>query len=502
VGARPRGIHRYRRWFQLASLAAFFVLLTLTVWPLGQIFLGAFLVADPLIALNSFANGVWLAPMALAVVLLLVPLVLGRAFCGYVCPMGTIVELTGPRPERGSRLGPSGRRRLRATPVFVLLFSAALLLFASGVFLVFDPLSLLTRSATTLLYPLLDRFLRLVGDALYLLPPLQGTVDTATTLLGGRLVFPEPLSYSLQIAILAMLVAVLAASFVESRLWCRHVCPLGALLGLVGRFAIVGRRIDADACIQCGRCTDVCPLDAVSDDHLSTDTSRCQLSLECADECPADAISVGFRPTKSLYRPSRRAFVLGSGLALAAGFFVYTGVRRQTRDPRLVRPPGGVDEPDFLALCSRCGQCMKVCPTNVLQPTATLAGVEGMLTPRMDMRVGFCDWACNECGKVCPTGAIEALALDAKRQTVIGRAYIDRDRCLPWADGETCLVCEELCPVSEKAVTLTEARVTRPDGERVTLGRPQVVADRCIGCGICEHNCPVPNEAAIVVRAT
>jgi formate hydrogenlyase subunit 6/NADH:ubiquinone oxidoreductase subunit I len=120
----------------------------------------------------------------------------------------------------------------------------------------------------------------------------------------------------------------------------------------------------------------------------------------------------------------------------------------------------------------------------------------------MDMRIGSCDWACNECGKVCPTGAITALALEEKRATVLGRAYIDRDRCIPWADGETCLVCEELCPVSEKAVTLTQARIARPDGERVVVGRPQVVADRCIGCGICEHNCPVAYEAAIVVRAT
>jgi len=155
----------------------------------------------------------------------------------------------------------------------------------------------------------------------------------------------------------------------------------------------------------------------------------------------------------------------------------------------------------MLGLCSRCGQCMKVCPTNVIQPAIAEGGLGGFFTPRMDYQAGQCEWSCNECGKVCPTGAIRPLALAVKRKTVIGRAYIDQNRCIPWADGLTCLVCQELCPVAPKAIAIDTAVATTPKGAKVRLGRPRVIAERCIGCGVCEHVCPVPHESAIAVYA-
>jgi Pyruvate/2-oxoacid:ferredoxin oxidoreductase delta subunit len=142
---------------------------------------------------------------------------------------------------------------------------------------------------------------------------------------------------------------------------------------------------------------------------------------------------------------------------------------------------------------------MKVCPTNVLQPSLH-SGIEGFFTPELSFVHGSCDWSCNECGKVCPTGAIRPLALEAKRTTVIGRAAIDRNRCIPWADFKDCLVCQELCPTPEKAVVFQPETVRDPSGATVTLKRPWVLADRCIGCGVCQEKCPVPYEAAIRVR--
>ncbi len=484
--------------FQWTFLALFLVLLTLTVWPLGQVFLGAFLVGDPLIAANSIANGVWTWQMLLAVAMLLAPLVLGRAFCGYVCPTGTLIEAAAGSSKR--HLSAHARERWRRVPAFVLLGSAGLLLFASGLFLLLDPLSTLTRTATVLLYPFVDRVLRLGGDIAYLAPPLRGATDTVTTVLTGRLVFAVPRVYGLSVGVLGVFAGMLGLNSLEPRLWCKHLCPLGALLGLVGRFAPAGRTVDADACIQCGACEKACPMDAVRDGFLATDTSRCQLCMACADACPVDAISTGVRPRKSLYSPSRRALLAGGGLALLGGFFTFTGLSRVARNVRLIRPPGARRERDVLALCSRCGQCMKVCPTNVLQPSLAKAGLEGVFTPEMDYRIGACDWACNECGKVCPTSAIQPLALEVKRTTRIGRAYIDQNRCIPWADYKTCLVCQELCPVPEKAIVVTEDQVVTPEGATITMQRPHVIVDRCIGCGICEFNCPVAQESAITVR--
>ena len=227
-----------------------------------------------------------------------------------------------------------------------------------------------------------------------------------------------------------MFVVVLAISYIERRLWCRHLCPLGALLGLMGRGALFGRVVDEDKCTSCEACERACPMDAIRDDGRSTDTSRCECGLECADACAQGAIRWGYKPRKQYeYDPSRRALLKGAGLAFVGGFFLVTGLGRIQRKISLIRPPGARTELDFLATCARCGQCLKVCPTNVLQPAVFEAGVEGMFTPSLDFRRGYCEWNCNECGKVCPTQAIQKLdlpreAADGHRPGVRGPQHL------------------------------------------------------------------------------
>ena len=88
-------------------------------------------------------------------------------------------------------------------------------------------------------------------------------------------------------------------------------------------------------------------------------------------------------------------------------------------------------------------------------------------------------------------GEVGPLELVERRHARVGVAVITRDRCLPWARGERCLVCEEQCPYS--AVVLR-----KDDGYR--FGLPFVEADRCNGCGRCEDRCPVTGDSAIVVE--
>ena len=175
-------------------------------------------------------------------------------------------------------------------------------------------------------------------------------------------------------------------------------------------------------------------------------------------------------------------------------------VRPAESDPHLIRPPGVVD-PDFAARCIRCGLCLRACPTSGLQPSVDVAGWSGVWTPVLVPRLGHCDYSCTACGHVCPTSAIPELALDEKRVAVIGQAYIDQNRCIPWADDRTCLVCEEMCPLPEKAIKLEDVTVTTADGQETSVRRPRVVRERCIGCGICENRCPLPGPAAIRVFA-
>jgi formate hydrogenlyase subunit 6/NADH:ubiquinone oxidoreductase subunit I len=114
-------------------------------------------------------------------------------------------------------------------------------------------------------------------------------------------------------------------------------------------------------------------------------------------------------------------------------------------------------------------------------------------------RLGYCDYSCNACGQVCPVQAIPPLSLEEKRQAVIGRAYIDQNRCIAWADHIDCIVCEEMCPIADKAIKLVPTEFTKEDGSLVTVKLPQVHRERCIGCGVCEYKCPVNGEAAIRV---
>ena len=125
--------------------------------------------------------------------------------------------------------------------------------------------------------------------------------------------------------------------------------------------------------------------------------------------------------------------------------------------------------------------------------------MEGVWTPVIVPRQGYCDFSCNACGQVCPVNAIPALNLEEKRQQVIGKAYIDQNRCIAWADKTDCIVCEEMCPLPVKAIQLVEASVINAEGSSVTVKQPQVNRERCIGCGICEYKCPLSSEAAIRV---
>jgi NAD-dependent dihydropyrimidine dehydrogenase PreA subunit len=144
---------------------------------------------------------------------------------------------------------------------------------------------------------------------------------------------------------------------------------------------------------------------------------------------------------------------------------------------------------------------MRACPTSGLQPSLFESGLEGVWTPVLLPRIGYCDYGCNACGQVCPVQAIPPLPLEEKRQKVIGKAYIDTNRCIAWADHRDCIVCEEMCPIPDKAIKLETTQVANPDGTTVTVKLPHVNRANCIGCGICEYKCPLNGEAAIRIYA-
>ena len=208
--------------------------------------------------------------------------------------------------------------------------------------------------------------------------------------------------------------------------------------------------------------------------------SECLMCMNCMDDCPTKH-SVGYAPRPSpageipLPEISRRGFLASVALGLTAAPLTRLGGATARNWPAgLIRPPGAVSEEEFLARCVKCCECVRVCPTNAIQPAGFEFGWEALLTPAMNYRIGTsgCQLDCIACGHACPTGAIRPLSLEEKRgggsagdlPIRLGLASVDRGRCLPWATGRPCIVCEETCPVSPKAITVDEIDQQRADG--------------------------------------
>jgi len=510
---------RLRRAVQLVFLVLFFALVVAARPRPGvdpSPLVKSFFLFDPLILVAT-----WLAAHAVPAALLLslvvigMTIVLGRVFCGWVCPLGTIHALASRlfhgRRRRGNRADHWSRWHLAKYYLLVAFLAMAAL--GGHWVAIFDPLVLLYRTTTVALLPAVQWAVEEGSTAVFQADPGVGPMRLAqaTEPVYGFMrdhVFVVPDQAFLGTGlIVAVFVVMVALNAYRRRFWCRYLCPLGALLGVCSGRPLFRRRTEPESCNQCDVCGMACHGAAAAGAGERWKAAECLVCLNCTDSCARE--SLHFRPAAPWKRVpaderlglSRRAALGAAVGGVAALALVRANPQSRGRKfhPRLIRPPGAWPEREFLARCTGCGLCMKVCPTGALQPAITEAGLEGLWTPRLVPKLGYCDDTCNLCGQVCPTGAIEPLPLEIKNQIKIGLACFDTTRCIPYAYARECIVCEEHCPVPDKAIYTVEVEVEDHDGNKVVVKQPRVDPDRCTGCGICENKCVFTDRPAIRV---
>ncbi|WP_027370052.1 4Fe-4S binding protein [Desulfovermiculus halophilus] len=438
---------------------------------------------DPLLWIGQWLSTKMVpAGLLQAGTIVLVTLILGRFFCSHVCPLGTSMEAVSAcrgKNKRGWRPPQSWRRGKYV--LLVILAAAAL----AGQNLTHwgSPLSLAGRLYTIVVWPFVHAVVATAG--LSPLPGMEGE-SPRTAHLGGMVL---------------LLGVVLGSAWVVPRFWCRYLCPTGAFLALISRLALITRKV-GDRCTECGLCARKCPAGIAGPGRVPA--GECLVCRRCETTCPQQSVTwmaADWPAQGSGFWPGRRqvlgSMILGAGAAWVSwgGLWSYRGEREkgQLRAAQLIRPPGAVPETVFQGLCVRCGACMRVCPTNMLQPQGGEQGVQGMFAPLAVARRGPCRPECAACGRVCPTGAIRSLPLPEKMWAKMGTAAIDRQLCLAWEWDRGCLVCDEACPYG--AIDMQQIA-----GNQEAV--PVVLENRCTGCGACEHACPVQGRAAIRVVST
>ncbi len=529
-------------------------------WPINW-----FLQLDPLVAIGTiFSTGKFYWPLHCALGVVILTIIFGRFFCGWICPFGAIHQFVGYISNRGKKAAEKIRlnkyRKAQKIKYFILFLFLSMAAFPSlanslqtGLL---DPIPLVTRSFQLVLLPIFDRGI---------------TSNNARFYEYGWL-------------ILSIFAAAVLLNLVIPRFFCRFICPTGALLGIISRFSIWRIGKNKKECINCKVCEKACEGGCEPAGNIKI--AECVLCFNCRDDCRDELIA--YQTIPSLAGETQvDALRRGVLLSFASGVLVIPAVRLAGKTASnwysgVIRPPGALAEPEFLKRCLKCGQCMRVCPTNVIQPAGIEEGLEGLWTPVLNNRIGSsgCQLNCVACGQVCPTSAIRPITLDEKRglgdfesagAIKLGTAFVDHGRCLPWAMDRPCLVCQEVCPVSPKAIYTKDTFTTVRDGAvsikeikddtieisesisagkfntgdyyilfesgsrfkissntaasigifrsgersvsevkipsaakaeiQVLLQRPCVDIEKCIGCGVCEHECPVSGTRAIRVSA-
>ncbi len=418
----------------------------------------------------------------------------GRVYCSTLCPLGTLQDIIIHVKKKIER---KKRYEYIKSPFFFhySLLVAIIIFTVSGsltLLNLFEPFSNYGRILTNTVEPIITLINNTIAGILgryqnyfFYNIPLR---DISASIIIGAFVF------------LGLLVFM---SYYHGRLFCNSLCPAGALLGVISRFAFFKIVINKIACNDCGACEKVCKANCIESETKRIDFSACVGCFNCIKSCPTNGIIYSAARIKipvkdsSEFNPARRIFfkdivMPAIGLTVPALANIDSAATKSGYDANKkhpVTPPGSQSIRHFSNLCTACHLCVSACPTQVLYPSFLGYGLAGIFQPKMNYDASYCNYECTLCSQICPSGAILPVDVDTKKLVQIGKSILVKDDCVVVAKKKDCAACSEHCPT--KAVHMVPY-----EGN---LKIPEINNDICVGCGACEHTCPTTPRKAIYV---
>lgn len=428
-----------------------------------------FIFLDPITAGHSILIDGFSVIFFITIISIIITVLLGRVFCGWICPFGTLNHFI-------SFLGGKQSQEYNSKTLSIkyLLLTLLIISFFLGInlFGFLDPFSLITRGIASFF------------------PSFQNIFSSN--------IITNSLSYCLLIIFFFFLLL----NFYKHRFFCNVLCPAGALFGLFSKLSFFKLKIEGK-CSSCKVCGKNCSYTNLPAKNFNN--SECVLCFNCESECTTGKINFGFsntqRNTHLPSMPDRRKIIGTIFSGLVFGSLLKSESNKNFKRQNIIRPPGAVKEDLFLDKCMRCGICTQVCETGFIKSANLDQGIENLWTPAKKEFYGYCEFECNNCSDVCPTGAIKNLSLSEKQKFKVGTAIINKNLCYTYSDGINCTACYDKCPLKDKAIKLRTTEIWTYRGRKSKVNQIYILQEECTGCGICEYVCVRKDEPAIFITS-
>ncbi len=425
--------------------------------------------------------------------LIIATLFFGRIYCSSICPLGLYQDII----THISRLV-NKKKRFRFRKALTImrwsLVLSALIAFLSGM---------------TVLVGLLDPYSSFSRFAVHILKPAYQAGNNLAEFIFTQFdnqTFYKVSIYLISVVSLATTIVISAfvgyLAWVNGRIYCNSICPVGTVLGFISRASIFKIRINEDSCNSCGACGRTCKASCIDTKNHKIDYSRCINCFDCIDVCSTTAINYSYsfripiKNRKKVVNASRRRFMMAVGVTSVAATSIFAekipiiGSLKSSLRKSPITPPGSLSVEHLMQNCTSCHLCVSKCPSNIIKPAFLQYGVGGMLQPLLNFENDFCNYDCTICSDVCPTGALLPLTKEDKHTNQMGQVQFVMDDCIVFTDETSCGACSEHCPT--QAVHMVDYK------NDLTI--PEIDTSICVGCGGCEFICPATPRKAIFVE--